>query len=109
MRNVGGPFEGNSLETLAREEALDGVRGAAHECITYLPSRSTGEGDSSRLRLRKSHPSLYKQVIEGKLSMREACYALDQTSRGLGINNDQRLWILGCAMDLTWGKNENGE
>jgi hypothetical protein len=50
-------------------------------------------------------PSLLDQIIEYKIwksrnfkSFGE--YALDQTSEGLGISNNQLLWILKCALDV---------
>jgi hypothetical protein len=50
-------------------------------------------------------PTLVAQIIEhktwrsfGKASFAE--YALDATSNGLGVNTNQRLWMLRCAMDV---------
>ena len=53
-------------------------------------------------------PSLVGQIIEHKAWRSRpaefksfAEYALCQTSDGLNINNNQRLWMLRCAMDIT--------
>lgn len=53
----------------------------------------------------ESLPSLIAQVIENKIwrgcqHKDFASYALDATSNGLGVNTNQRLWILRCAMDV---------
>lgn len=52
----------------------------------------------------ESLPSLVRQIIEHKTwrtynKANFADYALDETSNGLGINTNQRLWILKCSMD----------
>lgn len=53
----------------------------------------------------QSLPGIISQIIEnktwktfGKKSF--ADYALDATSNGLGVNTNQRLWMLRCAMDV---------
>lgn len=53
----------------------------------------------------ESLPSVIAQLIEHKV-WRDfehkdfGSYALDATSNGLGVNTNQRLWILKCAMDV---------
>lgn len=53
----------------------------------------------------ESLPSLIAQIIEHKTwrSYQHkdfASYALDATSNGLGVNTNQRLWILRCSLDV---------
>lgn len=53
----------------------------------------------------ESLPSLVRQIIEHKTwkayqKASFADYALDETTNGLGVNNNQRLWMLRCAMDV---------
>jgi hypothetical protein len=53
----------------------------------------------------ESLPTLIAQIIEHKTWRTYqhkdfASYALDATSNGLGINTNQRLWILRCSMDV---------
>jgi hypothetical protein len=53
----------------------------------------------------ESLPGLIAQIIENRTwrSFQHkdfASYALDATSNGLGINSNQRLWILRCSMDI---------
>jgi hypothetical protein len=53
----------------------------------------------------ESLPSLIARIIEHKTwrSYQHkdfASYALDATSNGLGVNTNQRLWILRCSMDV---------
>lgn len=53
----------------------------------------------------ESMPSLIAQIIEHEV-WRDyqhdsfATYALDATSNGLGVNTNQRLWILRCSLDV---------
>jgi hypothetical protein len=52
-----------------------------------------------------SLPGLIAQIIENRVwetykHDNFAGYALDATSNGLGINSNQRLWLLRCAMDV---------
>lgn len=52
----------------------------------------------------ESLPNIVRQIIEHKTwrtyqKANFAEYALDETTNGLGVNNDQRLWILKCSMD----------
>lgn len=53
----------------------------------------------------ESLPKLIAQVIDHKVWFDYghkdfASYALDATSNGLGVNTNQRLWILRCGMDV---------
>src|SRR5262245_16225320 len=53
----------------------------------------------------ESLPVLVRQIIEHKTwhtfnKASFADYALDATSNGLGVNTNQRLWMLRCAMDV---------
>jgi hypothetical protein len=53
----------------------------------------------------ESLPSLIARIIEHKIwrSYQHkdfASYALDATGNGLGVNTNQRLWILKCSMDF---------
>jgi hypothetical protein len=52
-----------------------------------------------------SLPSIVSQIIEHRTWKSYghsdfASYVLDETSNGLGVNSNQRLWILRCAMDV---------
>lgn len=56
----------------------------------------------------ESLPTLVAQIIDNKVWRTYqhkdfASYALDATSNGLGINSNQRLWILRCSMDVHGG------
>jgi hypothetical protein len=53
-------------------------------------------------------PSVIGQIIEHKVWKSRGAgfknfgeYALSQTSNGLNINNNQKLWMLRCALDVT--------
>lgn len=53
----------------------------------------------------ESLPGLIAQIIENKIwegynHSSFADYALDAGSNGIGINSNQRLWLLRCAMDV---------
>lgn len=53
----------------------------------------------------ESLPTLVRQIIEHKTwkayqKASFADYVLDETTNGLGVNNNQRLWMLRCAMDV---------
>jgi hypothetical protein len=66
--------------------ARKGLQGATHEVFGLLPATMA-------------------RVIEHKVWRSYghkdfASYALDTTSNGLGINNNQSLWLLRCAMDV---------
>lgn len=73
----------------------------------YLHRRANEILFSSHGDVFSSLPMLLDQIIAQKVwvsrQKRFATfgeYALDQSSDGLNINNDQKLWILRCAMDV---------
>jgi hypothetical protein len=66
--------------------ARKGLHGAEHEVFGLLPATM-------------------RQIIDNKVWRAYqhkdfASYALDATSNGLGVNTNQRLWILRCSMDV---------
>ena len=67
-----GGFNGNSLETLAKECGSSNT-----DRITYLPSRSGSNHDGHLVRLRKNKPDVFKRVVSGELSVVEARRAAD--------------------------------
>ena len=57
-------FNGNSLETLAKK--------SAERRIDYLPSRAGSETNDQRLSRLRKHKEVYRRVLSGKTSIRDA-------------------------------------
>jgi hypothetical protein len=96
-------FRGNSLELLAKS-----VIPEANGKITYLPSGASNGLDRKIMDLREKNRDVFRRVANGEMGLSDAgkgikdfaSYALDATSNGLGVNTNQRLWILRCGMDV---------
>jgi hypothetical protein len=83
-------------------ETIDGQVRLGNDEIKRRISKAIYEAD---LVVFQSLPQLVSQAIEYEVwkdfaHSSFAEFALDATSKGLGVNSNQRLWLLRCAMDV---------